>query len=293
MNQSLCYTFHMYTKIFLDSGDPHDTQSTLSSLGFLDGQTTNPSLVAKNPHLLELRAAGNLTHETLWDAYKKIVQEIHTLLPHGAISAEVYADQHTSYEDMLQQARELATWFPGIYVKLPITSVGLRTAETLVGEGTRVNMTLCFSQQQAAAVHAATRGAVPGQVFVSPFIGRLDDQGIHGIDLIKNILMMYQRMNSHVQVLAASIRTMDHLLGCLRLGVDCMTAPKNMLMEWSTFGVTKDPAQYPFALSELTPLVYEDVLEKDWVLYQIEHPLTDKGLQKFADDWNNLLNVSS
>jgi transaldolase len=72
-----------------------------------------------------------------------------------------------------------------------------------------------------------------------------------------------------------------------------MTIPKNILMEWSTFGVTKDPAQYPFALSELTPLVYEDVLEKDWVLYQIEHPLTDKGLQKFADDWNNLLKVSS
>jgi transaldolase len=152
-------------------------------------------------------------------------------------------------------------------------------------------MTLCFSQEQAAAVHAATRGAEPGQVFVSPFIGRLDDVGVHGIDLIKNILMMYQQWDSHVWVLAASVRNLDHLLGCLRLGVPCITAPRSVLELWHTYGTSTDPSQYPFTLSSGDPLVYHDLHDQDWVLMNIQHPLTEKGLKKFADDWNQMLRV--
>ncbi len=278
---------YLQTLVFLDGGDPAETRLIKHELGFLDGQTTNPSLVAKNPTIIALKESGQLTDVTIWDEYKKIALEIRSVLPEGAISVEVFADEHTTYDEMLAKAHELAQWFPGIFVKLPITTVGLKVAQTLVSEGICVNLTLCFSQEQAAAVHAATAGARRGQVFVSPFVGRLDDIGKNGIDLLKNITRMYQSWNSHVMVLGASIRNQQHLAECLKIPVDIITAPVAVYQEWkNTIG--ENPAQYHSPESELIPIPFHDIQEQDWVLYDIDHELTKKGLEKFAADWTNL-----
>ena len=191
---------NLQTKIFLDSGDPAETREVLSILGFLDGQTTNPSLIAKNP----ATAGKKFTKKELLDFYRGVVGEVSSLIPQGSVSIEVYADSSTSAEDMFAQGREFYKWIPNpstsrsdghrlrygasAHIKYPTTTEGLKAAEASVKEGMNVNMTLVFSQQQAAAVYAATRGASRGQVFVSPFVGRLDDIGEKGVDLISNIL---------------------------------------------------------------------------------------------------------
>ncbi len=107
-------------------------------------------------------------------------------------------------------------------------------------------MTLCFSQAQAAAVYAATRGAKKGEVFVSPFIGRLDDRGENGMDLIANILKMYGKGDGHVEVLTASVRTLDHLLCAIKLGSDIITAPLAVLKEWKEKGLPMPKDDYPY-----------------------------------------------
>jgi transaldolase len=278
------------SQIFLDSGDPHETNQVIDLLGFLDGQTTNPSLIAKNPHIQELRDSGQLDNATIWEKYKIITDHIHEIIPGGAISVEVDATLATDYDSMLARARELATWFSGVYVKLPITKTGLQVAQTLVQENVNVNMTLCFSQDQAAAVHNATKGARNGQVFISPFIGRLDDQGIRGIDLIKNIVRMYGAWDSHVHVLGASIRNLNHLFGCILARAHCVTIPYSVAVLWDVYGITNDMAHYMDhqEISPLSPIVYKDLSEQDWITYDIEHSLTKKGLEKFSSDWEQL-----
>src|SRR3989344_1099900 len=203
------------TKIFLDSGDPGETRKALEVLGFLDGQTTNPSLIAKNPET----AGKKFSQSEIFDFYEKVVQEIFRLIPEGSVSIEVYADSSTSSEDMLKQGRDFFLWLPpspnsnagGAHIKYPTTAEGLLAAERSIKEGLRVNMTLCFTQEQAAAVYAATRGAKKGQVFVSPFVGRLDDRGQDGMDLIANIMRMYEQGDGHVEVLTASVRSVGHM----------------------------------------------------------------------------------
>ena len=285
MNQKPSY---LHTKIFLDSGNPVETRDAVGKLGFLDGQTTNPSLVAKNPYIQDLKSQGFLNEDVIWDKYRDVALQIRDVLPQGAISVEVYADLETDYDTMLAKGRELASWFPGVYVKLPITQNGLRVAETLVAEDVNVNMTLCFSQDQAAAVHMATKGARYGQVFVSPFIGRLDDIGMNGMDLIKNIVMMYERWNSHVMILGASIRTLDHLFGCMQAGAHIVTIPETAVELWVANGLSNDPAMHTFAISDRQPILYHDLSEQDWILYSIDHDLTRKGIERFAADWKGL-----
>src|SRR3989344_4919947 len=193
---------NLKTKIFLDSGDPNETRRALEELGFLDGQTTNPSLIAKNPDIQKRRAAGEvLTNDEVYSFYEGIVKEISSLIPEGSVSIEVYADHTTTTDEMLAQARAMYGWIPnpstsleaGAQIKFPIVAAGLEAAEMFVREGKRVNMTLCFSQEQASAVYSATQGAKRGDVFLSPFVGRLDDRKENGMDLIKNILRMYKK----------------------------------------------------------------------------------------------------
>src|SRR5208337_2698352 len=125
------------------------------------------------------------------------------------------ADSATKAEAMLEQGREMFGWIPNGHIKFPTSAEGLKAASLALKEGLRVNMTLCFSQAQAAAVYAATRGARKGDVFVSPFIGRLDDRGENGMDLIAHIIRMYGKGDGHVEVLTASVRKIDHLLYAL------------------------------------------------------------------------------
>ena len=143
----------MKTKIFLDSGDPIETKNTISLLGFLDGQTTNPSLIAKNPQAQERLVNGKkFSRAEVYDFYQKVIKEIYQVIPNGSISVEVYADKKTTVDEMLKQALLMNSWIPTAHIKLPITHTGLEVARILVDKNINVNMTLCFNQLQAAAV---------------------------------------------------------------------------------------------------------------------------------------------
>ena len=148
------------------------------------------------------------------------------------VSIEVFADFDTTAEDMLSQGREMFSWIPNAYVKYPCTHEGLRAAQMSVRDDMRVNMTLCFSQEQAAAVYAATKMS-KAPVYVSPFVGRLDDRGENGMDLVRNIKQMYKTGDGHVHVLAASIRHLKHLLGSFALETELVTAPGKVWEEWA------------------------------------------------------------
>jgi transaldolase len=284
------------TKIFLDSGDPAETREALSVLGFLDGQTTNPSLIAKNP----ATAGKKFSQQKLLDFYRGVVGEVSSLIPQGSVSIEVYADSQTSDEEMLKQGRQFFKWIPNAHIKYPVTAEGLKAAEISVKEGMRVNMTLVFSQEQAAAVYAATRlrqgfggqalGAKRGQVFLSPFVGRLDDRGENGMDLIENIIRMYKSGDSHVEVLTASVRSLEHFMHAVELGSDIITAPLKIIKEWAELGMPVQILNLKSEILNLKSIPYQEVnLNKPWQEYNIQHDLTDKGIEKFAADWNGLI----
>ncbi len=278
------------TRLFLDSGDPDETKEAIVTLSFLDGQTTNPTLIAKHPAAKKRLASGHkFTQLEIFDFYKDVVQELSGLLQNGSISIEVYADAKTTADTMFGQGRQMFGWIPNAHIKYPTTIAGLEAAERSVAAGMRVNMTLCFNQAQAAAVYAATRGAKPGQVYVSPFIGRLDDRGENGMDLIKNIVQMYAAGDGHVQVLAASIRGIDHLLSSFQAGSDIVTAPLNIYQEWVAQGMKVPNASFSYT-PDLKPIPYLPFdLDADWHTFDVSHELTDAGIAKFSADWNNLV----
>src|SRR5215471_20886798 len=224
------------TKILVDGGDPEETLRIKKLIGFVDGQTTNPSLIAKNPAVRRLVASGHrFSSQEETQEYRKIVQAISPLVGDAGVSIEVFADLDTTAEQMLEQGLEIFSWIPNAYIKYPCTHEGLRAAQMSVKKGIRVNMTLCFSQEQAAAVYAATKGT-KDPVYVSPFIGRLDDRGENGIDVVRNVKKMYQQGDGHVHVLAASIRHLDHLLDSFALKAELATVPAKVLEQWSAKG---------------------------------------------------------
>ena len=282
---------NLTTRIFLDGGDPEETREVIRVLGFLDGQTTNPTLISKNPgarHRLE--KGEKFTREEIIDFYQETVREISKLIPGGSISVEVYADHSTLAETMLTQGKEMFSWIPNAHIKFPTSKEGLKAAEQAVKSGMRVNLTLCFTQEQAAAVYAATRGAKRGDVFVSPFIGRLDDRGENGMDVISHILQMYRKEDGHVMVLTASVRKIDHLLYALKLGSDIITAPFNVLKEWGEKGVPMPGDDYVYRSAGLKSIPFKEIdLTKNWQSYDIRHELTDKGMERFSADWNALI----
>jgi transaldolase len=146
------------TKILVDGGDPRETQRLKTLMGFVDGQTTNPSLISKNPAIQAQVASGHkLSLEEQTQEYKKIVQTISPLVGDAGVFIEVFSDLKTSAEQMFAQGQDMFTWIPNAYIKYPCTHEGLRAAQRSVGQGMRVNITLCFSQEQAAAVYAATK----------------------------------------------------------------------------------------------------------------------------------------
>src|SRR6516225_2910270 len=225
------------TQLLVDGGDPEETLRAKSLIGYVDGQTTNPTLVAKNPEVQTLVSSGQKfsSREEL-DEYKKIVQRISPLVGGAGVSIEVFADFDTTAEEMLAQGREMFSWIPNAYVKYPCTHEGLRAAQVSVREGMRVNLTLCFSQQQAAAVYAATKES-RAPVYVSPFVGRLDDIGQNGVDLVKNIKRMFDQSDHHVLVLAASIRNLQHLLYAFHVHSELVTVPAKFLEQWAKEGM--------------------------------------------------------
>jgi transaldolase len=191
---------------------------------------------------------------------------------------------------MLKQGEEMFSWIPNAHIKFPISKEGLKATEQAVQKGLRVNLTLCFSQEQAAAVYAATRGAKKGDVFVSPFIGRLDDRGENGMDLITNIIRMYGQGDGHVEVLSASVRTMDHLLYALNIGSDIITAPFEILKQWGEKGLPLPDDSYCYNSRDLKMIPFRGIdLGKNWTDYDLSHDLTIKGMERFSADWNDLI----
>lgn len=283
---------NLKTKIFLDGADPRETKEVLDVLGFLDGQTTNPTLVTKNPDARSrLERGEKFTQDELWAFYKDTVQAISKLIPHGSVSAEVYANPKTTSDGMIKQARTIFSWIPNAHIKFPTTHEGLKAAVRALQEGMRVNMTLVFSQLQAAAVYVATKGASKGDVFLSPFVGRIDDRGENGMRLVKNIIRMYANGDGHVEVLTASVRNIDHLLSAFEVESDIVTAPGPVLKKWGGEKTPTRDGKYRYeSMHELKDILYENIsLDLPWEQYDIYHELTDKGIERFSADWNALL----
>ena len=208
-------------KFFVDTADLKQIEDLLPS-GFVDGVTTNPSLIAKQ--------GGNM---------RETIEKICGIVS-GPVSAEVTA---TDFDNMLKEGEYLASLAKNVAVKVPLTVNGLKTCKKLREKNIMVNVTLCFSAAQALLAAKA------GATFISPFVGRLDDIGENGMDLIKDIVTMYNNYNLKTEVLVASIRTKQHLIDSAIIGAHVATLPPKVIHE----------------------------------LY--DHPLTDKGLKAFLDDW--------
>jgi transaldolase len=208
-------------KFFVDTAEI-DEIAELNDLGMVDGVTTNPSLIMKSGRdIIE------------------VTKEICDLVS-GPVSAEVVA---TQANEMIAEGRKLAEIAENIAVKLPLTWDGLKACKVLSSEGKTVNVTLCFSANQALLAAKA------GATFISPFIGRLDDVNIDGMDLIADIRQIYDNYGYQTQILAASIRTVNHVTQSALIGADVITAP---------------------------PKVIKSL---------VNHPLTDQGLAQFMSDW--------
>ncbi len=188
-------------KFFVDTADTADIKSLVSS-GLLDGVTTNPSLVAKTGR-----------------KFTEIVAEICDLVP-GPVSAEVAA---TDYDGMMREARVLRAIARNVAVKVPLTPDGLRACKHLTGDGTMVNVTLCFSAAQALLAAKA------GASFISPFVGRLDDVGQSGMALVADIMQIYKAYQFKTEVLVASVRGPMHVVEAARMGAHIVTLPTNVL----------------------------------------------------------------
>ena len=208
-------------KIFIDSGDTDEIKEA-QAMGLVDGVTTNPSLAAKSGK-----------------PFKQLIMEI-TEIVDGPISAEVVS---VTAPEMIKEGENLATWHKNIIVKIPLIGEGLKAVKVLTSKGIKTNVTLCFSAGQALLAAKA------GATYVSPFVGRLDDIGTEGMDVIRDIRLIYDNYGIETQILTASARSPMHFLEAARIGSDVITAP------WSVLKML------------------------------VHHPLTDIGLKKFLADW--------
>ena len=208
-------------KIFLDTASVSEIKEGVA-IGVVDGVTTNPSLIAKEKR-----------------PFRPLVEEICAAVP-GDVSLEVVA---VNFEEMVKEGEELAQIAPNVVVKVPLTKDGLKAVKYLSAKGIRMNQTLCFSAPQALL------SAKAGATYISPFLGRLDDIGAVGMDLIRDICEIYRNYGFKTQVLAASIRNPIHVIDAAKAGAHVATMPFNVL----------------------------EMLMK--------HPLTDIGLKKFLEDW--------
>lgn len=281
------------TRLLVDGGDPQETRQIKDRLGFVDGQTTNPTLIANNPEIKKLIASGHrLSEKEQLDEYRKIVREISPLVGSAGVSIEVFSDRSTKADQMFAQGKEMFSWIPNAYIKYPCTREGLRAAQMSVKQGLRVNLTLCFSQQQVAAVYGATQGTRE-PAYVSPFVGRLDDIGQNGMDLIKNARRMLDKGDGHLLILSASIRSVEHLLYAIQLDSDLATVPGKILTAWADRGAPLPDANFHYE-SKGTPIPYEELdLSEPWEKFDLHHDLTDKGIDKFTADYRKTIAEAS
>ena len=212
-------------RIFLDTANIDQIRQA-AKLGIISGITTNPTLVSK---------------EKATD-YQATIKEICSIIS-GPISAEVLVE---GVEPMIEQAQQISAWAPNIVIKIPATTEGLEVTSALAKEGIKVNFTLCFSLNQALL------GALAGATYVSPFVGRLDDIGNDGMQLVKDIVDVFKHYQLSTEVIAASIRHPQHCVAAAKAGAHIATVPYNVLMQ------------------------------------MIRHPLTDIGVTRFLADWKRV-----
>lgn len=285
-------------KFFVDSCNPADTQQGIKILGTVSGQTTNPTLLTKTPEIQRYLSQGKrMKSIELLALYKEAIHSIDLYID-GAISVEVYADWSTSAKEMLTQAHTMQEWGKNIYVKFPTIPEGLQAAWEFTQNGGRANMTLVFDQSQAAAVYSAT-SRTQGTAFVSPFVGRWDDRGFYGLDLVQNMRKMYDEFDAttntpscHVEILAASIRSLDQVHGSIANGADIITAPISVLQAWVDAGSNKSPLMPPKPAG-LRHLEYQKLTyTEDFNAYSIDKSddgLLSQGLTKFVKDWQSVV----
>ena len=212
-------------RIFLDTANIEQIREA-AKLGIISGVTTNPSLVSKE---------GKAD-------YQAAIKEICSIIT-GPISAEVLGEE---VRTIIEQARDISTWAPNIVIKIPATATGLEATSILAKENIKVNFTLCFSLNQALL------GALAGATYVSPFVGRLDDAGHDGMQVVADSVEVYKHYELSTQVIAASIRHPLHCVAAAKAGAHIATVPYNVLMQ------------------------------------MIRHPLTDIGVTRFLADWQSI-----
>ena len=212
-------------RIFLDTANIDQIRKA-AKLGIISGVTTNPSLMSKE------KPAD----------YEAAVKEICSIIP-GPISAEVLVEEAGA---MIEQARTISTWAPNVVIKIPATTAGLEATSILAKDRTKVNFTLCFSLNQALL------GALAGAAYVSPFVGRLDDIGHDGMEVVKDIVDVFAHYELATEVIAASIRHPQHCVTAAKAGAHIATVPYNVLMQ------------------------------------MVRHPLTDIGIARFLGDWKGV-----
>ena len=211
--------------IFLDTANVDQIRQA-AKLGVISGVTTNPSLMSKEAP----------------SDYQAAIKEICSIIP-GSVSAEVVVEDA---EPMIEQAQQISTWAPNVTIKIPATAAGLEATSVLARDNIKVNFTLCFSLNQALL------GARAGAAYVSPFVGRLDDIGNDGMQLVKDIVDMFKYYELPTQVIAASIRHPQHCVAAAKAGAHIATIPYSVLMQ------------------------------------MIHHPLTDIGIARFLSDWQHV-----
>jgi transaldolase len=213
----------MFLRIFIDSANIEEIRE-INAMGFLSGVTTNPSLVAKEKR-----------------NYHEVIKEICSIVD-GPVSAEVLA---LDYAGMVKEGQELASLHPNVVVKIPLTESGLQTIRSLASQGIRTNATLVFSASQALLAARA------GASYVSPFIGRVDDNGNDGLMLLEDIMTIFDRYQLDTEVIAASIRHPMHVVASARIGSHIATIPYQVIK------------------------------------LMIKHPLTSAGIERFINDWKS------
>jgi transaldolase len=213
-----------HMKFFIDTADIKEIREA-SAMGLVDGVTTNPSLVAKSGR-----------------KFRDVLLEICDIVK-GPVSAEVTSVKH---DDIMKEARDLAQLRPNIVVKIPLIPEGLKAVRTCTNEGIKTNVTLCFTANQALLAAKA------GASYISPFVGRLDDISTDGMQVVSEILEIYENYNFDTEVLVASVRGPEHVLAAARMGAHVATCPFSVLVQLS------------------------------------KHPLTDSGLKKFLEDWEKV-----
>ena len=296
----------MMTKFLLDSGDPEEyrqIQDIARTNGFeIWGATTNPSLIAKK------LAGQKATQEQAFSILQKqIVDEILKIVP-GAVSAEVYSDHTTTSDEMIKQGSEIASWNERIMVKLPTTLEGFKARTKLRSLGININNTLVFSQEQSFAIllHEKIMLGLYGKpknnfpCFISPFVGRLDDIGINGMDLVKNALKTSHDFfeKDTCWMLEASVRNQNHLKLGINMQTELITAPFKIYQEY--FLNPNLEINPNLNLKEIpyweVPAEFKNIntIEDFMILIEtkklnIDHPLTDQGIDKFVSDWKTII----